>query len=84
MGQYLQRQKEPREVAQIWMDLVTELAREAEHDPNREATIVAIGVHPFVFGTPQGGLALRHALETLKNQKLVWLTDVQAVMDATK
>ena len=49
--------------------------------PDREATIVAIGLHPFVVGTPNGAEALRRVLENFKNQKLVWVTDVEAVMD---
>ena len=62
---------------------VTELAQEAAADPTREATVVAIGIHPFVVGTPSGAAALRRVLENLKSQKLVWLTDVQAVYDAS-
>jgi allantoinase len=58
------------------------LAREAEADPAREATIVAIGIHPFVVGTPSGAAALRHVLENLKQQKLVWVTDVEMVLSA--
>jgi allantoinase len=66
----------------MWIDYVTELAREAEADPRGEATVVAIGIHPFVVGTPAGAAALRRVLENLKQQKLVWLTDVQAVVEA--
>jgi peptidoglycan/xylan/chitin deacetylase (PgdA/CDA1 family) len=51
--------------------------------PSREATVVAIGIHPFVIGTPAGAAALRRVLENLKKQKLVWMTDVQAVLSAT-
>jgi hypothetical protein len=40
----------------------------------REATIVAIGIHPFVVGTPDGAEALRRVLENFKNQKPVWVT----------
>jgi hypothetical protein len=61
---------------------VTELVREAEADPSREATIVAIGIHPFVVGTPAGAAALRRVLENFKKQKLVWLADVEAVLTA--
>ena len=43
-----------------------ELAREAEADPNREATVVAIRIHHFVVGTPSGAAALRRVLENLK------------------
>jgi len=82
MGQYLERAKEPRDMAQLWIDYVTELAREAAADPNREATVVAIGIHPFVVGTPNGAAALRRVLENFKSQKLVWVTDVEAVLDA--
>jgi hypothetical protein len=77
----LERLKQPREIEQLWIDYVTGLAREAEAHPDREATIVAIGIHPFVVGTPEGAEALRRVLENFKNQKLVWVTDVQAVLD---
>jgi len=82
MGQYLSRLKEPRDLERLWIDYVTELAREADADPSREATIVAIGIHPFVVGTPAGAAALRRVLEHFKRQKLVWLTDVEAVLTA--
>jgi allantoinase len=82
MGQYLSRDKEPGDLEHLWIDYVTELAREAAADPASEATVVAIGIHPFVVGTPSGAAALRRVLENLKQQKLVWLTDVQAVAKA--
>ncbi|HEY7852995.1 MAG TPA: hypothetical protein VIB82_08455, partial [Caulobacteraceae bacterium] len=82
MGQYLSRGKEPADLERLWIDYVTELAREARADPAREATVVAIGLHPFVVGTPAGAAAMRRVLENLKQQKLVWLTDAQAVTDA--
>jgi peptidoglycan/xylan/chitin deacetylase (PgdA/CDA1 family) len=82
MGQYLQRAKEPQDMERLWIDYVTELAREAAADPNHEATVVAIGIHPFVVGTPNGAAALRRVLENFKSQKLVWVTDVEAVLDA--
>ncbi len=81
MGQYLERLKQPSDLERLWIDYVTGLAREAETHPDREATIVAIGIHPFVVGTPDGAEALRRVLENFKNQKLVWVTDVQAVLD---
>jgi allantoinase len=81
MGQYLERLKQPSDIERLWIDYVTGLAREAEAHPDREATIVAIGIHPFVVGTPDGAAALRRVLENLKNQKLVWVTDVQAVLN---
>jgi allantoinase len=58
----------------------TGLPREAKAHPDREATIVAIGIRSFVVGTPDGARALRRVLENFKNQKLVWVTDVQAVL----
>jgi allantoinase len=58
------------------------LSREAEADPTREATVVAIGIHPFVVGMPAGTAALRRVLENFKSQKLVWVTDVDAVLNA--
>jgi allantoinase len=82
MGQYLERMKQPSDVERLWIDYVTELAREAEIHPDREATVVAIGMHPFVVGMPDGAAALRRVLENFKRQKLVWLTDVQAVINA--
>ena len=42
--------------------------------------MVAIGVHPFVMGTPAGAAAFRRVLEALKEQPLVWLTDTNSVM----
>ena len=66
----------------LWIDYVDELAREAEADPSREATVLVIGIHPFVMGTPAGAAALRRVLEHFKQQKLVWVTDVEAVLAA--
>ena len=83
MGQYLERLKQPRDIEQLWIDYVSGLASEAEAHPDREATIVAIGIHPFVVGTPDGAEALRRVLENFKKQKLVWVTDVEAVLDAS-
>ena len=80
MGQYLQRLKEPSDLERLWIDYITALVREAETHQDREATIVAIGIHPFVVGTPNGAEALRRVLENFQNQKLVWVTDVEAVM----
>ena len=82
MGQYLERAKDPTDMERIWYDYVAELAREAQADPNHEATVVAIGIHPFVFGTPSGAAALRRVLERFKSQDAVWVTDVDAVLDA--
>ncbi|MBY0317768.1 MAG: polysaccharide deacetylase [Reyranella sp.] len=82
MGQYLGRQKEPVDFERQWIDYVSELAREADGDADRPATVVAIGVHPFVMGTPSGTAAFRRVLDALKEQPLVWLTDTDAVMAA--
>ncbi len=82
MGQYLVRFKEATDLERLWIDYVSELAREAAADPNREATVVAIGLHPFVVGSPAGAAAMRRVLENFKGQKLVWLTDVEAVLKA--
>jgi hypothetical protein len=84
MAQYLERLKQPSDIERLWIDYVTELGKEAETHPDREATVVAIGLHPFVVGTPDGARALRHVLENFKSQKLVWVTDVQAVLDAAR
>lgn len=82
MGQYLSRFKEASDLEHLWIDYVTELAREAATDPGRPASVVAIGIHPFVVGTPAGAAALRRVLENLKAQDLVWLTDAEAVLRA--
>ena len=82
MGQYLQRAKEPTDMERAWIDYVSELAREAAADPARPATAVAIGVHPFVMGTPSGAAAFRRVLEALKKMPQVWLTDTDAVFTA--
>jgi peptidoglycan/xylan/chitin deacetylase (PgdA/CDA1 family) len=82
MGQYLSRFKEASELEKLWIDYVGELAREAAADPNGDATVVAIGIHPFVVGTPAGAAAIRRVLEVLKKQDLVWLTDTAAVVKA--
>lgn len=80
MGQYLSRLKEPADLERLWIDHVGELVREAAADPDAPATVVAIGVHPFVIGTPAGAASFRRVLEALKKQPLVWLTDTDAVM----
>ena len=83
MGQYLARNKEPEDMERLWIGYVSELEREAESDPSREATVVAIGIHPFVMGTPSGAASMRRVLQNLKQQKLVWMADTDAVMAAT-
>lgn len=82
MGQYLSRFKEAEDLARLWTDYVGELAREAAADPARPATVVAIGIHPFVVGTPAGAAALRRVLEALRANDQVWLADVEAVASA--
>lgn len=82
MGQYLARFKEAGDLERLWIDYVGELAREAAADPGRPATVVAIGIHPFVVGTPAGAAALRRVLAALKAQDPVWLTDVEALLRA--
>jgi allantoinase len=82
MGQYLSRFKEADDLERLWIDYVGELAREAAADPKRPATVVAIGIHPFVVGNPAGAAALRRVLQSLKGNDLVWLTDVEAILRA--
>lgn len=79
MGHYLMRGMEPAGLERLWIDYITELAREAKAHPQREATVVAIGLHPFVVGTPSGAAAMRRVLEAVKKLDLVWLTDTRAV-----
>jgi peptidoglycan/xylan/chitin deacetylase (PgdA/CDA1 family) len=80
MGCYLSRSKEPGDLERLWIDYVIELSREAEADATRGATVVAIGIHPFVVGTPPGAAALRRVLQNFKQQKLVWATNVDRVL----
>jgi len=82
MGQYLSRFKEATDLERLWIDYVGELAREATANPDREATVVAIGIHPFVVGTPAGAAAMRRTLESLKKMNPVWLTDVEQTLKA--
>ena len=82
MGNYLERSKDPGDMERLWTDYVTELAQDAASSRDGEATVVAIGIHPFVVGTPAGAAALRRVLENFKKQNLVWVTDVQALLDA--
>lgn len=81
MGQYFERSKSPSDLERLWIDYVSDLVREAETYPDRDASIVAIGIHPFVVGTPDGAAALWRVLENFKRQKLVWITDTQTIMD---
>ena len=83
MGQYLSRAKEPHDIERLWVDYVSEMAREAKVDPSREATVIAIGLHPFVVGTPAGAAALRRVLENFKQQKSLWISDVEQVLRAS-
>ncbi len=82
MGQYLERLKNASDLEHLWIDYVNELAREAEANPDAGATVVAIGIHPFVVGTPDGAAALRRVLENFKRRQTVWVTDVEAVLAA--
>ena len=82
MGQNLARMKTPVEIETLWLDYVSELAREARANPAREATTVVIGIHPFVIGTPDGAAALRRVLLRLKSDDAVWLTDTDAILKA--
>jgi peptidoglycan/xylan/chitin deacetylase (PgdA/CDA1 family) len=82
MGQFLARMKSPNEIESLWLDYVSELAREARTEPAREATTVIIGLHPFVFGTPDGAAAMRRVLSQLKKNDAVWMADTEAILKA--
>ena len=84
MGEYLSRFKEADDLQRLWIDYVGELAREAAANPNGDATVVAIGIHPFVVGTPAGAAVMRRVLANFQQQDLVWLTDVESVLKATR
>jgi allantoinase len=45
--------------------------------------VVAIGIHPFGIGTPNGATALRRTLEAMKKQETVWFTDAESVVQAS-
>jgi len=45
--------------------------------------VVAIGIRPFVIGTPNGATAFRGTLEAMKKQETVWLTDAESVVQAS-
>jgi allantoinase len=82
MGQYLSRTKEASDLEHLWIEYVGELSREASADPGREATVVAIGLHPFVVGTPNGAAAMRRVLEALRRMSPVWVTEPEDVLKA--
>jgi hypothetical protein len=82
MGQFLARMKSPSEIEALWLDYVLELATEARADPAREATMVVIGLHPFVVGTPDGAAAMRRVLTRFKQDAAVWLADTDAILKA--
>jgi len=82
MGQFLGRNYKPRDLEQLWTDYVGELSREAESNPDRPATVVAIGIHPFVVGSPDGAAALRRVLTALKKIPNVWLADTESLEQA--
>ncbi len=82
MGQFITRQYKPQDMERLWIDYVEELAHEAEKHPSRSATVVAIGIHPFIVGTPDGAAALRRTLDALKKNQTVWLTDTETFVQA--
>lgn len=82
MGQFLTRNQQPNDLEKLWIDYISELDREAARDPGGPATVVAIGLHPFVIGTPDGAAAFRRVLLAAKKMKQVWLTDTDAVYRA--
>jgi allantoinase len=59
------------------------VAIEARADRAPEATTVVIGLHPFVFGTPDGAAAMRRVLSQLKKDNAIWLTDTEAILKAS-
>ncbi len=81
MGQNLARTKMPHEIEKFWIDYVMQLVKEAKSDTKRPATTVAIGIHPFVVGTPGGAAMLSRVLDRFQKEELIWLTDVQAVYE---
>jgi allantoinase len=82
MGLFLARMKSPGEIETLWLDYVSELAREGRAQPARKASTVVIGLHPFVVGTPDGAAAMRRVLSQLKKDDAVWLADTEAILQA--
>jgi allantoinase len=74
--------KEASDLERLWIDYLDELAREAAAHPDREATVVAIGIHPFVMGTPTGAAAMGRVLRHIGEQRLIWLTDPETLLRA--
>ena len=44
-------------------------------------TIVALGLHTFIAGTPAKALHLRRALEEMKKMQHVWFCNCSAIRD---
>lgn len=82
MGQFLYRYKSPQDLEKLWTDYVSELVKEAQENPQADATIVSFGIHPFVVGTPDGAAALRRVLDNLKKQNMIWVADLEQVLGA--
>jgi hypothetical protein len=82
MAQQLARMKGPREIEELWNDYVLELAGEARANPERDATTVVIGIHPFVVGTADGAAVLRRVVQHLKRADEIWLSDTDAIPKA--
>jgi len=80
MGQYLERFKEPSDLERLWIDYVTALARGPKLIQIVRLPSLQSGSIPLSSEPPNGAEALRRVLENFRNQKLVWVTDVEAVM----
>ena len=81
MTQSLVRHAQAQDIAQLWIDYVDELVRESVASPTRSATVVVVGIHPFISGTPDGAAGLRRVLTHILKDNRIWLTDVHQVMD---
>ncbi|NQU38092.1 MAG: polysaccharide deacetylase [Actinobacteria bacterium] len=79
MGYYLGRNQQATNLEQMWRDYVAELVREATNNPDTDATCVAIGIHPFVMGTPDGTAALRRLLLEFEDDQHIWLANTDAI-----
>ena len=81
MGQYLARGKEPADMERLWIDYVTELAKGSRGRP-RPRGDGGGDRHPSLRRRhARRRRGVRRVLENFKHQKLVWMTDVQAVAE---
>ena len=79
-GNILERSKEPSDMERLWIDYVTELAKRGR-GRSRPRGHCRRDRHPSLCGwDARRRCGIAPCSENFKNQKLVWVTDVQAIM----